>query len=725
MKYNNWKIPVSIVMPVYNGEAFLDEAIQSCLNQSFRDFELIIVDDKSTDTSLAIMEKWARTDNRIRVIKNKQNKKLPGALNIGFSHARGSFYTWTSHDNILGVDFLAVLLNEIQKLGSDIVYSDYTKINETGEFIGPSIALSPEDVPYKGGIGAAFLYRREVHAVLNGYRDNLFLIEDYDFWVRAHIAGFRYTRVSRPDLYYYRLHQRSLSSASRDRVMIKTLQYQYGKRGYLLAGMLTGRAEWCLNLLHHGRLVFSLRQKTAILLSAFTSDVGGCIGFLKGRSRTFLSKRKRNQDNLERVVHVSSGIYPSAASGRLIIAERSFGMDAVGLADSFPVDRIHFPCFRNDADWVSRLLYRAIRFYRKVQRIVLRRNTQNSRQSFRVSDIPWNDGIFGQSVHKTISELGGQIAHLHWIASGFPSLRSLPKIQQPIVWTLHDVWPLTAGHHCEAGCRSCFLEDGSRCTEFSTLKSAAASSQEIWAYKKKIYQQVKSMTIVTPSNWLGEMVRQSPLFINREVVVIPNPVNVHVFCPSDKVAAKRFFGIDPNARVLLFSSCGGTGVSYKGHNLFLTMLQILYGQGLNQSLHVLVVGPCHESEEHYLFPVTFLGFVDSEDQMALVYNATDIFVGPSTQDNFPNVFIEAMACGVPSVGFHVGGIPEIVSHLERGYIASDLDPKDLARGVQWILESPSRYTVLSGNCREFALRELSNDVVAAKYLELYNRILKA
>ena len=89
----------SIVLPTYNGEEFLSNSIESVINQTFQDWELIIVNDCSTDNSLSIAEEYFKKDNRIRIINNAENKKLPESLNIGFREAKGDYFTWTSDDN--------------------------------------------------------------------------------------------------------------------------------------------------------------------------------------------------------------------------------------------------------------------------------------------------------------------------------------------------------------------------------------------------------------------------------------------------------------------------------------------------------------------------------------------------------------------------------------------------------------------------------------------------
>ena len=106
---------VSIVLPVFNGEKFIKDSIESVLNQTFKDFELIIVNDCSTDSTPDIINSYAEKDSRIKIINNKTNLKLPQSLNVGFKNAKGEYYTWTSDDNIYkenAIEYMASFLDK-------------------------------------------------------------------------------------------------------------------------------------------------------------------------------------------------------------------------------------------------------------------------------------------------------------------------------------------------------------------------------------------------------------------------------------------------------------------------------------------------------------------------------------------------------------------------------------------------------------------------------------
>lgn len=138
---------VSIVLPVYNGEKYLQQAIRSITGQKFKDFELIVVNDNSTDNSLKIIKEFAKKDKRIKIVNNIVNKKLPGSLNEGFKIAKGKWFTWTSDDNILDPSFLEIMLRVIKNKAVDIVYSDYRAIDEAGRIVEVCKMVKPEDFP--------------------------------------------------------------------------------------------------------------------------------------------------------------------------------------------------------------------------------------------------------------------------------------------------------------------------------------------------------------------------------------------------------------------------------------------------------------------------------------------------------------------------------------------------------------------------------------------------
>ncbi len=219
---------ISIVLPVYNGEKYLSKAIESCLKQTYSNIELIIVNDCSTDHSLIIANKYKEKDNRIVIINNTENKKLPTSLNIGHKEAKGDFITWTSDDNILKPNFIEVLYQTIEKEQADVVYSNYDIIYNDGFLKRTHQAGLTEHLLFGNKIGASFLYKKEVFQTLNGYDENLYLLEDYDFWLRASLK-FKFFHLNK-NIYQYRLHSSSLTANIENNKIIN----EQHKNGFVL-----------------------------------------------------------------------------------------------------------------------------------------------------------------------------------------------------------------------------------------------------------------------------------------------------------------------------------------------------------------------------------------------------------------------------------------------------------------------------------------------------------
>lgn len=209
------KPKVSIVMPSYNREDLLGQAIESCLNQTYDNFELIIVDDCSKDNSLKVARDYAAKDSRIKIIANKQNKKLPSTLNVGFKEARGKYLTWSSDDNLYHEDAIQRMVDILDK-NKDIglVYADYTHIDEEGNIGSRIYQEEPEYLPIRDCVGACFMYRADVAAYVGSYNEDMFLIEDYEYWLRMGLKT-EFYHISE-SLYFYRTHKGSLTQTRRE-----------------------------------------------------------------------------------------------------------------------------------------------------------------------------------------------------------------------------------------------------------------------------------------------------------------------------------------------------------------------------------------------------------------------------------------------------------------------------------------------------------------------------
>jgi len=207
------KNKISVILPVYNGGRFVGKSIESVLNQSYKNIELIIVNDCSTDNTQEVISDYATKDDRIKIYNNAINRKLPGTLNNGFTHATGEYLTWTSDDNTYHLDALekmARVLDNNSKI--ELVYADFSICDMDGNLIKEVKEGAPEEIRYRDNIGACFLYRNTLAAKVGKYDEETFLAEDYDFFIRCYReANGNFYHISE-DLYDYGRHDANLTA---------------------------------------------------------------------------------------------------------------------------------------------------------------------------------------------------------------------------------------------------------------------------------------------------------------------------------------------------------------------------------------------------------------------------------------------------------------------------------------------------------------------------------
>lgn len=315
------------------------------------------------------------------------------------------------------------------------------------------------------------------------------------------------------------------------------------------------------------------------------------------------------------------------------------------------------------------------------------------------------------------------IIHLHWINQGMLSLKNIRKIAasgKPIVWTMHDLWPATGICHYTWKCENYKSE----CRNCPLLRSKGKKdlSNRTFLKKKKLFANA-SVTFVGCSRWIAGMAKQSALLANQEVVSIPNPINTNLFKPGTKQDACLKCKLPINGKTILFGSVKIRD-KRKGMKYLIEACKLLAEKypELKDTLNVAAFG--HQStylEKVIPFKVYPLEYINNESDLVNIYNAVDLYVTPSLEDNLPNTIMEAMACGVPCVGFQVGGIPEMIDHLHNGYVAEYKSAEDLANGIYWVL-TEADYQLLSEQASRKVLTNYSERAIAKKYVEVYNKI---
>jgi len=333
----------------------------------------------------------------------------------------------------------------------------------------------------------------------------------------------------------------------------------------------------------------------------------------------------------------------------------------------------------------------------------------------------FSPAVLLDNVCKRIQEINPDIVHLHWIAGGFVRLENLEKINKPIVWTLHDMWAFTGGCHYDENCGKYFKNCGD-CPILNSNKKNDLSYR-IWKRKEKSWKNL-DLTIVTPSTWLGECVRKSSLFYKSRIEVIPNGIDLNRFKPIEKNIARDILNLPKDKKYILFGALSALSAKRKGFLLLKESLRKYFSEE-KKDIELVIFGSSRPKEEENLgFKTHYLGQLNDEISLVLLYSAADVMIVPSMQDNLPNTVVESLACGTPVIAFEIGGLPDMVSHKENGYLAKSFDTADLANGIEWVLEDRERWEKLSKNAREKAVKEFDIAKVAERYSDLYKDVLE-
>ncbi len=406
-----------------------------------------------------------------------------------------------------------------------------------------------------------------------------------------------------------------------------------------------------------------------------------------------------------RITHVAATRNSeSSAAWRILTAQRQAGIEASALvhinSNNMPNTEV-FPdrgVFRN---------YKSAAIKNSVIRKLTRLNN---------TKLPWSYSYFSGTNFENILHFNPEVINIHWIPSVL-DLSKIHKINKPIVITLHDVWPLTGGCHCNLDCGN-WKSGCSNCPQNSQLEKYRLSAEYNWQVKYKSFKKINNLSAVAPSNWMGAMARESPLFEDRVVSVIPNCADSKIFFPREKLSCKRELGISDKKFNLLYVVSGNINQHHKGIDL---LKSVLRNEKISFSnFQLLVVGQSqNDFKDIQGVEIKYLGEIKSQEQMSLIYNASDLMISTSRQDNLPNTLVEASLCGLPIVAFDVGGISDIVQVNLNGRLVAMGNITEMAR----VIFEMSQIAFDPGELSASALKRFSFENCARNYLNHYLKIV--
>jgi len=321
-----------------------------------------------------------------------------------------------------------------------------------------------------------------------------------------------------------------------------------------------------------------------------------------------------------------------------------------------------------------------------------------------------------------VTNLNPDVINLHWVAGGFLKPKTIKHFNKPLIWTLHDMWPFTGGCHYDQGC-SRYLESCGKCPLLHSSKNNDLSHW-IWRRKQNAWKDL-DITIVTPSNWLADCAKNSSMFHDFRIEVIPNGLDLNRFKPFDKHTAREILLLPQDKKLILFGAMNSTSDKRKGFQHLQSAMKNIDMNGWGNNFEVVVFGSSEPINSLELgLKIHYLGYLPGDIALSLLYAAADVMVVPSTQENLANTVMEALSCGTPCVAFSIGGMPDMIEHKQTGYLASPFNAEDLAKGIIWVLEDDERWQVLSLQARRKVEKEFDIQTVAKKYADLYEEIIE-
>ncbi|MDB5021684.1 MAG: glycosyl transferase family 1 [Pedobacter sp.] len=338
---------------------------------------------------------------------------------------------------------------------------------------------------------------------------------------------------------------------------------------------------------------------------------------------------------------------------------------------------------------------------------------------------PFSLQWFGSSIIKHPALREADIIHLHWINHGFLSpkfLAQLDELEKPIVWTFHDSNAFTGGCHVRYACEHFHKE----CGFCPLLKKSHKNdlSHKTWIRKKNAYSEL-NCHIIAPSRWMAQSVKFSSLMGFREVTVIPNTIETKVFKPYKKAEAKTMLKIPSHKFVMMSGFMPSKNDKHKGTSFLIEALNDLSTRPgvIKEDMELVIFGNKENADmPDFPFKTTFLGTISNDEHLAKCYSAADVFITASLEDNLPNTVMEALSCATPVVAFNTGGIPDMVKHLENGYIAEYENSEDLATGIEWLYQDENAPEIQK-EARRSILMHFSEAVIAEQHLQLYQSLL--
>lgn len=764
---------VSVVLPFHAAEETIGEAIESVLAQTFREFELLCIDDTSRDGSRAIVERFSARDPRVRLLANAANLGHGGSRNRGVDAARGAYVFHLDPDDMLPPGALAGLYAVAIAHRSQMVKGAYDRsqslhgqaqrrervslAERLGPLVNTSLACTPELLQTTEGHWS-YLWETEFARQVR-YPVDLKMGQDSIFMCRA-LARAKAVTLTDVDAYIYRVNPASAMNSFNYRKFHDALEWRrrawhvLNDHGFRFVGDRLLTSFWgpeffsslaarvsdeqmreFLLLFRRALGEAGLDAPTAggpallgsLLPAIAAGDDVAAMALMRGGAASAATDAdradppepgpRRNGSRPIRVVTLCSLDHGGAGTGsqRRVAALRHAGLDV----------QIHTLVKKSTHAYVRQIT--AMRpgidhadqaaVWRAVQEQAMK--PLRKHPGYRASELFSGTASVVDFRQMEPTFRSADVVHLHWVVALLDYEHVEAGLaQRPVVWTLADMNAFTGGCHYSEGCDGYERE----CRKCPLLGGDSDVAHEAWKLKQAAYARIPNLHIICPSRWMAQRVARSSLLGDRPIHYIPNAFPIDRFAPTNKTVARVRLGLPLHRKLLLFGA-DSVDNKRKGGIQLRECLERLAASGSAREGDVEVVLFGHRSLDLPLRSHS-MGHVADDSRLALIYSAADVYVFPSLEDNAPLTVGEALLCGTPVVAFPVGNVPDVVRHRETGYIARYRDAEDLADGIRWAIEVEARAALRrSLQCRMHAAQMHAPHVAAERHVEVYRQAI--
>jgi len=315
------------------------------------------------------------------------------------------------------------------------------------------------------------------------------------------------------------------------------------------------------------------------------------------------------------------------------------------------------------------------------------------------------------------------IINLHWISRWIdqPSFFASIPPNIPVVWSLHDMNPITGGCHHALDCD----RFTSHCANCPSQKKSGDRDQswQNFELKANLYQKL-NLHLVGNSQWTTEQAQKSALGkYARSVRTIHLGIDTDQYQPIDKAIAKAALKINPEHFAIAFASADLSDRN-KNLSILIDAINELAKNQSVQSITLIIFGSGQIPNINSQITTINLGHLTSHHLQCLAYSAADLFVMPSQIESFGLTALESMSCGTPVLAFRTGGIPDLVRHHETGWLAEQVSSvQSLYQGLEWLVHNPQERLAMGKAARDRVEKEFSAQLMADRYISLYQELL--